>query len=235
MKRKGIDDELRSLYSKYWPELLKKREAVKGPTAAGAMVLAFGDDYFATATKKIVICGQETKEWGHFESIEQSMDMYREFFVNEKFYKGYLTSSFWKTFRAIKGELTKSFPDEKLAFVYQNISKIGLRHDKGMTNELRALEREYFPVVLEETLIIKPDIFIFMTGPNRDGDIKFHFKDAEFHKCDGEKNLRRLAQISSSDLPTASFRVYHPTYYRAWTYEYRNRLIKTIKDTESVS
>jgi hypothetical protein len=84
-------------------------------------------------------------------------------------------------------------------------------------------------VLRDEMAILKPDIVLFLTGPDRDDDIRFHFPDVQFSMAGTESNLRRLAWLSSRDLPVASIRLYHPSYYRAWTSEYRSSVVGLIR------
>ena len=83
----------------------------------------------------------------------------------------------------------------------------------GVSPDARALERKYFSVVADEVKIFDPDIVIFFTGPNRNGDIQHHFKDAEFSEIGTEFPRRALAKVSCTKLPDNTIRMYHPSYF----------------------
>lgn len=203
---------------------------VTGPVPTNPLLLCFDETEFSQADKRIVICGQETWGWGEFgSSIEDCMNGYRSFFIDGEFYDGYGVSSFWKAFRFFESQFAEIFEGQKIQFIWKNLSKIG-RNDgeTGVTDEIRSLEREYFPVFREEIKLLQPDIILFLTGPDRDHDIRFHFPDAEFSQAGDESNLRRRAWVSSPELPLASLRLYHPSYYAAWSHRYKNEAISLL-------
>jgi hypothetical protein len=165
-----------------------------------------------------MIFGQETKGWGDrfgmLDSPEATFDIYDTFFCKKKFYNGYRKSSFWKAFRYFENSLQKAYPEKSIYFSWNNINKIGRSKGKtGVSKEARAVEREVFSVVASEVKAFNPDIVIFLTGPNRDGDIKHHFNDAEFYSIDSVVDKRALAKVGSKFLPTQKIRMYHPTYF----------------------
>ena len=88
-----------------------------------------------------------------------------------------------------------------------------------MTDENRAIERKYFPVVSLEVDILKPDLCIFMTGPNRDHDIKFHFQDCVFKKAFDQYSIREVARIESKKIK--GLRLYHPSYFGGFNNKYK--------------
>ena len=195
------------------------------------MLLCFDEVKFSQADKRIMICGQETFGWvGLDASIEDCMAKYKKFFTDGEFYDGYGRSAFWKAFRFFEEQFARIFEGQKIQFIWQNLAKIG-RNDgeTGVTDEIRSLERAYFPVVRDEMQLLQPDIVIFLTGPDRDHDIKFHFPDADFYQAGGESNLRRLAFVSSDALPSATLRLYHPSYFGAWTEQYRAEAVSLLE------
>lgn len=225
----SINNTLTELYRKHWDTLHQKGKALTIPPA-NPLLLCVNEEEYEAADKKIMICGQETWGWSGWEqSIEATIEVYRKFFLNKEFYPGYGKSAFWKAFRYFENELTRAFSDQKLTFVWQNISKIG-RNDKktGVTPEIRQLERECFPVFSEEMRVLAPDIIIFLTGPHRDLDIFFHFPKAEFKSVNDR--VRRWCRIYQKDLPDVTVRTYHPSYYRGF-----NNSLKEIILNEIVS
>ena len=229
----NINSRLIELYTPKWPSLLENGFRVKGPIPTNPLLLCFDENEYSQADKRILICGQETWGWGKFgSSIEHCMDGYRSFFIDGEFYDGYGVSSFWKAFRYFQSQFAKIYAGQKIQYIWQNLSKIG-RDDgeTGVTDEIRALERQYFPVLKEEIAILAPDVVLFLSGPNRDHDIRFHFPDAKFYKAGDEPNLRRRAWVSSSYLPRFTLRLYHPRYFAAWTNVYKAEAISLIINT----
>lgn len=195
---------------------------------ADPMLLSVDEDIYSTAKVRIMICGQETRGWTNGNEIMKNMDGYRDFRVNNYHYGGHQKSAFWKAFRYFKSEIDRKYGAEECVYVYQNINKIGLLGVNGMNNQVRNLERSHFPVVSKEFEILKPDIVIFLTGPSRDHDIKFHFPDLRFAKVGDESDLKRMAWLKSENLPQQSLRLYHPCYYRAFTNMYKNTAIDML-------
>lgn len=227
-----INLQLIELYKPKWLSLLERGSKISDPPPTDPLLLCFDAEKFSFASKRIVICGQETWGWGNFGStIEDCMGEYRRFFVDGEFFDGYGVSSFWKAFRFFEFQLASIFEGQSLQFIWQNISKIG-RNDNctGVTDEIRELERMHLPVFKEEIKILKPDIVIFLTGPNRDHDIQFHFPDVQFSQAGDEPNLRRRAWVTSTELPFISLRLYHPSYFAAWTNQYKNEAISLLEN-----
>ena len=124
-----------------------------------------------------------------------------------------IRGSFWKGFSFFKNSMIEAYPNKTFNFVWNNISKIGKSSKVGVSADARELERKYFSVVADEVKIFDPDIVIFFTGPNRNGDIRHHFEDAEFSEIGAEFPCRALAKVSSSKLPENTIRMYHPSYF----------------------
>lgn len=228
----NVNAELIKLYEPKWRHLLEVGSKITEPAPTDPLVLCFDVTKFSAAHKRILICGQETWGWGVLGStMEDCMAEYKRFFVDAEFFDGYGRSAFWKAFRFFVSEFQNIYEGQRLQFIWQNISKIG-RSDEvtGVTDEIRKLERECFSVFKEEIQILKPDIVLFLTGPDRDHDIQFHFPDVEFSQAGDDPNIKSRAWVSSSDLPFASLRLYHPNYYRAWTNQYKEYAVSLIKN-----
>ena len=225
-----INDQLRALYNHWWDLLVANGQAIDGPIPANPMMLSLDDEALLKSTKLIMICGQETWGWDDFgATVAHSMMKYHRFFIDEEFYTGYRKSAFWKAFRFLQQGLRAAYRGQAVSFVWQNLSKLGRNDGKtGVTAEIRSLERNYFPVLAAELKILQPDVVVFLTGPNRDRDILFHFPDASFEQAGEEANLRKRAWVSSPSLPRATLRLYHPSYFRAWTDRYRQEAITLI-------
>jgi hypothetical protein len=226
----SINYQLAQLYSKHWDALIEHGKQLGPPVPANPMLLQFDEPAFTSAAKRILICGQETLGWDVFgTSIKDGMATYYEFFIEGEFYPGYSKSAYWKAFRYFENEFRHLWGKDQCTFIYQNLSKMG-RNDgnPGVTAEIRQLERAYFPVLRDEMAILRPDVVLFLSGPNRDDDIRFHYPDVQFGTAGTEIDLRKVAWLSSRDLPAASLRLYHPSYYRAWTNRYKATAVSLI-------
>lgn len=226
----NINSKLLELYAPRWASLIENGHKIQDPIPTNPMLLCFDEVKFSQADKRIMICGQEPWGWGEFGSpIEHCTAEYKSFFIDGNFYDGYRRSAFWKAFRFFEEQFARIFEGQKIQFIWQNLAKIG-RNDgeTGVTEEIRSLERAYFPVVRDEIKLLQPDIVIFLTGPDRDHDIKFHFPDADFQQAGNEPNLRRRALVSADALPSATLRLYHPSYFGAWTEQYRDEAVSLL-------
>jgi len=223
----GINRRLLNLYEHHWPELVYYGKMLTDPMPANPLLLRIDEHTYSHSDIKVVICGQETWGWTTFgENIVTTADAYWHFFVCEKFYKGHRRSSFWKAFSYFKRRLAEEYPNSRISIVWQNLSKIG-RNDgvTGVTTAIRTLEREHFPVFLEEMRILSPNIVLFLTGPSRDHDILFHFPDANFNGVCVEPNHRRLCRVIAGDLPSLTFRSYHPSYYCGFNNQLKEAIV----------
>ena len=185
---------------------------------------------------KIMIYGQETWGWHDGASldgwVEKGMHGYKRFFWDKNFYNGYQRSSFWQTFRFYEKHIPKILNENKIIqepiFIWNNISKLGLGNGKTGVNETsRAVEQKYFNVVKEEFEIIQPDLVIFLTGPTRDHDIKFNFKDAEFKQAIDTFSQRKMALVDINGI--SGLRLYHPAYFGGFNKKYKKDTLEVLK------
>lgn len=214
----SINQKVQSLYRDNWANLQRSLEPLDPSHYTNPFLIAFDEGLLNKSDLKVMIFGQETKGWGDrlgaLDTPEAIVAMYDKFFCQKKFYGGYGKSSFWRAFRYFEKQLQKSQPDKQIYFSWNNISKIGKSKGKtGVSKEVRAVERQNFSVVCSEVQAFDPDIVIFLTGPNRDGDIKHHFNDAEFNSINSKVDKRALAKVSSKSLPMRTIRLYHPSYF----------------------
>ncbi|WP_338353035.1 hypothetical protein [Thalassolituus oleivorans] len=228
----SINQKVQSLYRENWANLQRSLKQLDARQYTNPFLIAFDEGLLNKSDLKVMIFGQETKGWGDrcgiLDTPESTVAMYDTFFCQKKFYSGYWKSSFWKAFRYFEKQLQKAHPDKSIYFSWNNISKIGKSKGKtGVSKEARAAERQTFSVVFSEVQAFDPDIVIFLTGPNRDGDIKHHFKDAKFTSINSKVDKRALAKVSSEFLPMRTIRMYHPSYFAGF-YRVRESALKAI-------
>ena len=186
---------------------------------------------------KIMIFGQETKGWYDHCSLEKwieiGMNEYENFYLNKNGFKSKKNriSSFWQKFRFFEKELSKILIEQnkKPIFIWNNISKIGNSGGRtGVSDSNRAIEREYFDVIVKEVEIIKPDLCIFMTGPKRDHDIEFNFPDASFTKANDVDSVREMAILNFMEIQ--GLRLYHPRVVGGFNNKYKLRALNVLKE-----
>lgn len=181
-------------------------------------------DEFNKASTKIMIIGQETNGWSppiySIEDIRKSMNFYGDFTCNKK----NANTSFWKTMYYINEIFGNK---NSFCFVWNNILKLGKSGDSGRPiSKVTELENEYFNLLTKEIEIIKPDVCIFLTGPNYDNDIKAKIIDVKFEAMKGYLE-REFCLLRSNFLPLHSYRTYHPgfgLYYKDWYYKILNTI-----------
>ena len=69
----------------------------------------------------------------------------------------------------------------------------------------------YFNLLSEELAILRPEVCLFLTGPNYDDDIRHKLCDVQFEEFK-DFDIRKVAKLKSSFLPSKSYRTYHPGY-----------------------
>jgi hypothetical protein len=218
---KTINEQLIDLYGSYWEKLKSQamtefeNDEIK---PACPLLLQVNEDEYSEADIKIMYCGQETRGWGKENLIscdmESVLDIYRNYFFKQTYLKNSKRSAFWKGVKNFDAFFKRRFKDKKIVSVWNNVSKIGKAGEiTGVTDKIRALERNYFPVLKREFEILKPDIVIFMTG-TRDDDIRHNFKDVKIEQIDSiESTERQLALVSSELIAKVAIRTYHPAYF----------------------
>jgi hypothetical protein len=214
----NINEATINLYGANWLELKGQLGALSRDQYTNPFLLAFDEEELKSCDMRVMIFGQETKGWGEesgiIDSAEEVVSMYHHFFCQKNFYAGYRKSAFWKAFRYFEKQIKGIYPDKKICFSWNNINKIGKSGGKtGVSSDVRKIEYESFSVISYEVEIFKPHIVIFLTGPDRDCDIKHQFKDAEFTAISPDIKTRALAKVKSKLLPDQTIRMYHPSFF----------------------
>jgi hypothetical protein len=69
-----------------------------------------------------------------------------------------------------------------------------------------------FNCLKEEIAVTKPDVVVFLSGPNYDGKINVQFNDEIEFKNFKDRHIRETAKLEHPDLPEHTYRIYHPNY-----------------------
>ena len=224
----NINNQLEKLYEKHWDNFIKEGELLNLKNSLNEKLqlvnplLIKVDEEYVNADIKVMIYGQETWGWHKLGTpIKDEMNHYLRFCINERVWQKKKKSAFWKAFKFFQKELNEYYSDKKVSYIWNNISKVGRKKGRGVTHQIRELERRTFPIVLEEIKILNPDIVIFLTG-NRNHDIQFHFEDIKFENIvlnatlksiKGKKTFKPVAKVISKSLPNKSIKLYHPSFF----------------------
>lgn len=234
-------DKLRELYRSHWPALCDAlRPIVNNPEYSvkptGPLLLwPYHDDTeYENAEVRVMIFGQETNGWsGIFnpdapaaEEVSRiQQDIYDDFYNEEALH---YRSAFWNGFRLFTRMLNAAYPNKNIKYAWNNIIKIGKDHAKNRPPQyIYDVEMSCFNVVQDEIDILKPQILIFLTGPNYDKNIIDKFPNARMSPLDDN--------IMNLDIPNVdfAFRTYHPqfTYFqgKGFTETLYEKIIENIK------
>jgi len=212
-----INKNLENLYKTYYEQALLNKKSLK---ISSPLLIKIDEEKYNNADLKIMIIGQETFGWhGEFgsEDVQELMNGYDKYLNNNL--RGKNKRVFWKAFHYFEKELNQFYSDKSIYCIWNNLIKISKYEDKGMTDKIRDFERKNFSVISEEFKILKPDIVIFLTGPNRDKDIRYNFSNVSFdnmgfpEKIKDKRTYLTAHRVISEDLPKKTVRLYHPNYF----------------------
>lgn len=188
------------------------------------------ESWYADADLKVMVFGQETNSWtGKNDdfgtppspvfspdvSMEAVMGIYEEFYAScyhdgTFSYNGPRYGTFHYGFNRFAELLNATFPGKRIAYVWNNLVKIGKSQGAGFCgSDIYALERAHFPVIQEEVNILKPDLLLFLTG-TYDERICYNWHDAQFAAMPSY-STNEVAQVVSSEIPVPAYRTNHPS------------------------
>lgn len=188
------------------------------------------ENWYTDADLRVMVFGQETNSWvGKNDdfgtppspvfspdiSIEAVMGIYEDFYASYYHdgtfsYNGPRYGTFHYGFNQFASLLNARFPGKRVAYVWNNIVKIGKAQGAGFCGpEIYALEREHFPVIREEIDILKPDLLLFLTG-TYDERIRDNWQDVQFPAL-SPYAANEVAQMVSSGISVPAYRTNHPS------------------------
>ena len=143
------------------------------------------------------------------DAVTQAFATYEAFALARDYYR----SPFWQGARELATALNGN--GDPKGFVWLNAVKLDEDgHYPHSSNVLRALMACSKSLLSDELDILKPDVAVFLTGPNYDDELAWTIDDV---RVEGD---RELAQIIGRGVPKHAFRTYHPNYLRrsgGWT------------------
>lgn len=225
---------LAELYEKEMTNSLLNYQDVPGSEDGGPanpLLISPPEDY-TSSTLKIMFFGKETNGYeGSFKDskgVDHLMRVY-DAFANQSGAKKY-GKHFWNAVRKFIAAFSKKNPS--VTFTWNNIIKVGKDWSLGMPPEsVMRWQENWFQVIRQEVQILKPDVVIFMCGPQYDKFIEKAFGSFAFVPV-GNRPERQLGRILSGSLPPATFRTYHPNFL--WRNGFYDYLSEIVSEAESV-
>ena len=158
------------------------------------------------------------------------LNVYDDFFNKGKCFS--YSGQFWNAFSKIQERLRHefSFDSKTVGFVWNNVIKIGRCGEVGAPSKVvLEWQNSVLELTKKELEYYKPDIVIFLSGPNYDKHISNIFDDVSFSSIN-DRSERQLAKVSSHHLPEKTLRTYHPGYlWRSGFYSYLDDMVQFIK------
>ena len=212
MCEQAAREDLIRLYERYWPALVQlaaDTEAEEQPLT-GPHLICPSAAYFQQ-DKRLLVVGQDTQGWDWLNRVvageprEEIEGLMRD-------YSGCIgtlrSGLFWQGVRHFQEQLEI---DGEVAWT--NLNKIAQQPLSGSgwhpRREIQERVLSGFPVLPLEVQIIKPNMALFLSGPDFDHHIRTLFPGVEFREI-GNYGERVVAQVVHTDLPRASLRLYHP-------------------------
>lgn len=188
------------------------------------------ESWYINADLKVMVFGQETNSWvGKSDdfgtppspvfssdvSMEAVMGIYEDFYATYYHegtfgYNGTRYGTFHYGFNRFSALLNSAIPDKRIAYVWNNIVKIGKAQGTGFCGEeIHVLEKKVFSMIRKEVDILKPDLLLFLTG-TYDEHIRENWHDARFSAL-LPYAMNEVAQVVSPVIPMPAYRTNHPS------------------------
>lgn len=225
-----INSALRTLYTSALQDLSQMYASLdsEGVTDyVGPLLIHCWEDRYLASRHRLMIFGQETYGWYEdymrtSKDVDECLKQYEDFRLGENY-----SSLFWQYAHYLNKKINGI---DELNFIWSNVNKFGV--DGAGKPDQRVLDNEnaHFNLMAKEIEILKPDICIFFSGPNYDGDIKAKLNDLEVLQF-GDYPIKEAACLKSSHLPAHSYRTYHPGYgnrYKDWYLDLLDKIVLDV-------
>jgi hypothetical protein len=229
-----MNEQLKNLYNSKWTdlssklnEILEKKELKLKPT--NPLLISLENNDYENSDIKVMIFGQETNSWyGNFNgNLGEIMGYYKKLFNDNKKSKGQFSNGRKKLIELLE----QKYPNKKIGTIWNNVVKIGCaeRHKNTPPKYIYDIEKENFKVIKSEIEILKPDIILFLSGPNYDYRIENSFGKFKSENIGTKFSQRQLSKVEIG-FGKNVFRTYHPNYlYRTGDIDsYFNQIIDQI-------
>lgn len=228
-----LNEQLEILYSRHFDQFINELSTLGKKAFSYPLLLKIDEGKWANARLKIMIFGQETRRWRldyQENNIQNLMNEYYSYYYKKKYNKA-RSMAFFKGFDRVKKYIQQyyEYQNDDIAILWNNINKVGKYSGTGVIDATRKIEREHFNVISLEIDILKPDLVIFFTGPDRDGDIKCNFPNAIFDRKLTEpygKKCKKGKYALIDGYKFKAIRLYHPAGFGKCTNAYLQFAIK---------
>lgn len=209
-----MNDELIELYTKvdheYGPLLEEFNSRPEDSECFTNPFYAVVSEAFVKARNRIIILGQETNTWGgefgddgayHRSNTVNDLCKLYDLYIN---HRNQSSGQYWNYCHYLEETASKN-----AGFFFFNTAFVG---KCGRTGYIEKLQPKILSEVFE---IVRPNLAIFLCGPNYDSLIKSNFGDSTcFTQATYCFTTRQFARIEGVGIP--AYRCYHPGYlYRA--------------------
>jgi len=232
MQLTKINDKLKELYNTSWTKLSTKLNEVINnnnylikPTNPLLINLSDEENY-KSSDIKVMIFGQETNDWEgpFYNDLDKISNVYNNFYQEHKFaHKGH----FKNHFNGLITLFENKFPNKKIGFIWNNVIKVGKSYSKGTPPKyILDIIKDEFSVLQQEIDILRPNIILFLSGPNYDKYIIEQIPNIEKNEINGfAPNVLASFNIKNVDYV---FRTYHPNKINFLGKQDYNKIYNTI-------
>lgn len=237
-----LNQNLFDLYAFYWCNYQSSLQKISNSDAFSIkptnpyLLHVKNEEKWKNADIRLMVLGQETNSWYDNltdNDITSIVGKYKEFV--DSGYCWQYGGPFWNGVKRFETLLNNKFPNLSTSSIYNNVVKTGKakgqngKEGKGLPPDyIYDEEKKLFPVIRKEIAILKPNLVLFLSGPNRDFALDSSF--GELNKSSlNNYSYRQLIKIDLPDVEYA-FRTYHPNYlWRNNINGYFNSILDEIK------
>ena len=207
-----LNEQLNDLYRNNLGNLMEMYSVLDGQKIfhyVGPLLIYCWEERYLSSKYRLMIIGQETNGWYdsyviNSETLWEDIAKYKSFRLGE--FKQ--NSPFWRYAHEFNKRVNGV---DDLNFIWCNINKFGVDGRGRASPLVTNSENCYFNLLSEELAILRPEVCLFLTGPNYDDDIRHKLCDVQFEEFK-DFDIRKVAKLKSSFLPSKSYRTYHPGY-----------------------
>ncbi len=239
IKMNQTQEKLNELYDSYLEKVLSNKEIsnyILNDTISSPLFinLDLSSNNYIESDVKILYVGKENNGWFGFNE-RNVYGMNNDIFEKEKYLNSLLDlygrfelgKKYQKPFFLFKDILAEKIEERnyKVGVLWSNL----LRFDCQNKWELKkkVFEIDGNEILKKEIEILKPNLIVFVTGPNYDYFIDKTFIENEYIQINN-KPIREKCIIKHQNLPRNTFRIYHPDYQLRLGKNYRWDIVDEI-------
>lgn len=173
---------------------------------------------YCNAQRRLLIIGQQTNGWCQSDDVDEQLRCYASFDLGRRYYR----SPFWRVFH----KLERAILGAEYIAAWGNLNRFdfdGRRPPPEIEKRIATLDF----LLVRELEILRPNICIWLVGPDFDQRLQAIFQGINIEPVDGW-TTRQCCKMKHPLLPERTFRTYHPNALRLLRIE--DRVIETIKN-----